>query len=245
MKYKLSYILVLLLCGITKSIAQTPSAFNYQAVVRDSDANLIRDSEVAFKIGILKGSIEGQMVYSETHNVRTSSLGTVVMEIGAGSNVQGIFNDIQWGENIFFIQTALDLNNGTNFEIISTTQLLSVPYALHSKTTSDKIWSITDSDIYYNEGKVGVGTNNPEYDLDIEGKINAKEFFLDGEPFTPTSPWNQIDNNLYYNSGNIGVGTSSPSYLFDLNAKVSDGNRTFLNISSRYIPIQIKQITWA
>lgn len=46
-------------------------------------------------------------------------------------------SDITWRDNSYFIQIELDISGGTDFVIMGTTQLLSVPYSLHSKTAEN------------------------------------------------------------------------------------------------------------
>lgn len=155
--------------SIANVYAQAPDFFNYQAVIRGSEGKLIPLTDVSVKISVLSESVDGDEIYSETHSVRTSNASSIVLKIGGGTPSEGSFSSIPWGNGIYFVQTAIDTNGGNSFEIISTSQLLSVPYALHANTTSDKVWSELDEEIFYNSGNVGINNANPNSDLDIIG----------------------------------------------------------------------------
>ncbi|MFC4267353.1 Lcl domain-containing protein [Polaribacter marinivivus] len=131
MKNKIQLIIALLICGIT--LAQTPEKISYQAIVRNADGNLISDTSVSFKISILEGSSTGNAVFVETHSPTTNTNGLVTIEIGTGKVISGAFASIDWGSGDFFIKTETDITGGTNYTISGTSQLLSVPYALHAK----------------------------------------------------------------------------------------------------------------
>ena len=223
-------IIMILLLQAADLLAQAPNGFNYQAVIRDSDGSIVANTDIAIKISILEGSSSGQIVYSETFNARTSGVGTIALLIGSGNTDIGAFDDIQWGTSSFFIQTSIDLSNGSNFEEISTTQLVSVPYALHARSTDDKVWTKAQSDIFFNTGKVGIGTDDPEFSLDVDGHVNATGFLLNGELIS--TPWKENNDAIYYNSGNLGLGTDAPNYLMDIGVDMANGNRTFLNVEN-------------
>ncbi|MEM7109968.1 MAG: hypothetical protein AAF519_17205 [Bacteroidota bacterium] len=110
--------------------AQTPQKLSYQAVVRGSDGTPLADQQVGMRISLLQGSATGSAVYTETIVPTTSSSGLVSIEIGATNPSD--FEAIDWAAGPYFIQTETDLNGGTNYTILGTSQLLSVPYALQS-----------------------------------------------------------------------------------------------------------------
>jgi len=114
-------------------MAQTPQSFKYQAVARDASGEVIADQKVSFQISILQGSESGTTVYTETHVDSTNQFGLVTLEIGTGTTSDD-FTAIDWGNNTYFIQIEMDASGGTSYILIGTSQLLSVPYALHSKT---------------------------------------------------------------------------------------------------------------
>ena len=60
----------------------------------------------------------------------------VNLEIGKGTVVSGVFEDIDWGDALYFLQIEMDENGETNYQLMGTSQMVSVPYALHSKTAS-------------------------------------------------------------------------------------------------------------
>jgi hypothetical protein len=117
-----------------QAIAQVPEKMSYQAVIRDKDDKLVTNSDIGMQISILQGSPDGTPVYIERHFPTTNVNGLVSIEIGEGIVVAGSFVTIDWINGTYFIKTEVDLNGGANFTIEGTSQILSVPYALHSKT---------------------------------------------------------------------------------------------------------------
>ena len=121
------------------SSAQTPQAFKYQAVVRDNVGTVVSNSIIGFRISILQGSPSGSSVYTETQTVSSNNYGLVNMDIGTGSVVSGAMNIINWGSTSFFIKVEMDFTGGTNYALMGTSQLLSVPYALYAEKANSVI----------------------------------------------------------------------------------------------------------
>ena len=113
--------------------SQSPQAFKYQAVARDSLGEVLANQPVSFQISILQGSITGTAVYVETHDTTTNEQGLVNLEIGNGTFVSGDFATIGWGGDNYFLQIEMDEAGGTAFQLIGTSQLFSVPYALYAE----------------------------------------------------------------------------------------------------------------
>lgn len=129
----------LLFVTVTLNVfAQSPEKMSYQAIIRSQDNNLVTNSNISLKIIVHQGTLAGTKVYEENHSVSTNSNGLVSLEIGTGNIVTGNFSNIAWEKGPYFIETRVDVGGGTNYNIIGTTQLLSVPYALHAKT-ADRI----------------------------------------------------------------------------------------------------------
>ena len=105
------------------------------------------------QISILKTSISGSSVYTETHLQSTNANGLVSLEIGTG-NTTGDFSSINWSNDTYFVKTETDPTGGTNYTISGTSQLLSVPYALHAKTAETAL-SVTNDLINDADSVVG------------------------------------------------------------------------------------------
>jgi hypothetical protein len=112
--------------------AQSPDKLSYQALVRNANGELMKNSNAGFRIQILQSTEFGAAVYVETHAAATNENGLVTLEIGAGTVVAGTFNAIDWSDGPYFIKTEIDPAGGTNYTITGTSQLLSVPYALYA-----------------------------------------------------------------------------------------------------------------
>ncbi|WP_397446921.1 hypothetical protein [Polaribacter sp. R77954] len=134
MKKFISILIVFLISTITFS--QTPEKMSYQAVLRDANNVLLVNQLVGMQISILQGDT---VVYVETQAPTTNSNGLVSLEIGAGSVLQGVFSEIDWSYAEYNIKTEIDSAGGNDYTVVGTSQLLSVPFALHSKTSANGI----------------------------------------------------------------------------------------------------------
>lgn len=110
-----------------------PLKMSYQAVVRDGTNNLLANKTIGMRISIIRGSANGSLVYSETHLPITNSNGLVSIIIGDGHSTTGAVAMIDWSQGPFFVKTEIDITGGSNYSIESTTQLLSVPFALYAE----------------------------------------------------------------------------------------------------------------
>lgn len=139
-------------------LAQMPQGFKYQTVVRNSSGIAIANQKMAFRLSILAGSAQGTAIYVETQTEQTSPMGIASLMVGSGAAVTGRFDQINWAGGNFYLQIELDPSGGTNYSLMGTSQLLSVPYALYAQSSGAGQWIGDSKSIYYN-GWVGVGGN--------------------------------------------------------------------------------------
>ena len=131
---KLSFLAgALLLAGV--SFAQAPQKMSYQAVIRNASNTLVTNAPIGMRISILQGSATGTAVFVETQTTTTNANGLASVKIGEGTTVTGSIGTIDWSAGPYFIKTESDLTGGTNYTIVGSTELLSVPYALYAENS--------------------------------------------------------------------------------------------------------------
>ncbi len=161
---KLFSILVPMAIGIllTATVwAQSPEKISYQAVIRNSSDVLVTNTQIGMEINIRQGTPSGTVAYTETQTPITNVNGLVSIEIGGGTG----FNTIDWSAGPYFIETKTAVVPPlTTYTITGTSQLLSVPYALHSKTAETLTGNITETDPIFGasvaSGITGTDTTN-------------------------------------------------------------------------------------
>tara|TARA_B110001452_G_scaffold94702_1_gene78234 strand:- start:503 stop:2809 length:2307 start_codon:yes stop_codon:yes gene_type:complete len=233
------------------SLAQSPESMNYQAVMRNSSGTIIANQSVGIRIKILQGSANGSAVYNETFNPTTNAYGMVSLQIGTGSVVSGTFSSIDWGNNSYFVETAADILGGSNYSVISTTQFMSVPYALYAKSAgsspADNDWTESGNNIFRSSGNVGIGTTNPSSKLDVNGTGSFTGDLISGGDITTGNNgklilWRGGIQDPYIRhvsnksigfftvdsekmriaeGGNVGISTTNPSSKLDVNGDIN------------------------
>lgn len=128
----------LMLSGL---IAQAPQSFNYQGVARNASGVPYANQQLSIRASVITGTPGGATEYSETRTVSTNAFGLFNIQIGsAGATVNsGSFAGINWSLGIKYLKTEISIN-AQPYVNLGTTQILSVPYALHSKESKDLIF---------------------------------------------------------------------------------------------------------
>jgi hypothetical protein len=109
-----------------------PQRFSFQGIVRNALGQVLSSQTVSMRLSILQGSETGSAVYVESHTVTTSASGQISVQVGGGTVQSGLMSQINWSNGPYFIKTETDPSGGSNYSIGSTSQMLSVPYAIFS-----------------------------------------------------------------------------------------------------------------
>jgi hypothetical protein len=243
---------------ITASVfAQSPNKMSYQAVIRNSSNALVTNLAVGMRISLLQTSPNGTVVYSETQTPTTNANGLASIEIGAGTVVSGTFASIDWSKGPYFIKTETDPSGGTNYTITGTSQLLSVPYALHAKTADIVMGKITETDPLFSGSQAAnitaahitklsnlSGINTGDQDLSrlatitslnekvdkVTGKGLSSEDYTTAEK-TKLSGLSQADGSETKLTAGVNIsltGSGTASSPYIINANGADGSETKL-----------------
>jgi len=184
---KILYILIFAIIAAGLS-AQAPQSFKYQTVVRETDGSIIADQDVSFQISILQYADDGDAIYVETFGCHTNDYGLATFNIGEGTTTDD-FTDIDWNDGPYFVLVEIDPDGGAAYEEVGTSQLLSVPYALHAKTSEDAF----SGD--YNEliNVPTVAQTDTTYIVELTSTDEDYIDFGTFEAFTNSSDWSIIE----------------------------------------------------
>ena len=147
----------LLLLFSVSSFAQ--EGINYQGVATNSSGAELINQNISVQTSIISDSANGTMQWQETHNTTTDQFGLFNLVIGqgasTGSGQSSSFEEIRWGSGKSLSQIEMDATGGSNYSLISTSQMMSVPYALYAKNTNINYDTIANLLI----NSYGVGNN--------------------------------------------------------------------------------------
>jgi hypothetical protein len=171
--------------------SQVPQGFNYQAVIRDANGDILPNEDVSlrFKLFFNIQILGDFVVYSEIHTTTTNEFGMVNVVIGDGTVVTGLWDSIIWGATL---QLRTEVNLGNGYVDMGSHRLQSVPYAIRADDVEGGAWKLSGN-AGTDETDDFIGTT------DIEG-LSIKT--------------NNIDR-MYFraNSAQVGIGTKFPGWI--------------------------------
>ncbi len=161
---KIIFVLITVFNFTSLTLGQAPERMKYQAVIRNTANMELINQTIGIEISILQGSELGTLVYTETFLPTTNSYGIVNLEIGSGATLDD-FSTINWESGPYFVKTSIDMTGGVSYILMGTSQLMSVPYALYSKTAGNSISGASGNNglnayqIWLNLGNTGTETD--------------------------------------------------------------------------------------
>ncbi|MBL7755044.1 MAG: hypothetical protein JNM44_11255 [Chitinophagaceae bacterium] len=154
-KVKLFFVCVVAFMLTGASVfAQVPNLLNYQGVALNSNGQPIANSSIHIRVGVAQ--LNGAFQYREQRLVTTDAMGHFAFQIGSAgaTNVLGSVNSILWNLPGQMLHVYMDASGGTNFTLLGSDTLTSVPYSFMAKnaltadnaTTANNATTATYSD---------------------------------------------------------------------------------------------------
>ena len=135
MKTKITLLINLMFVAFT--FAQ--QGINYKAIIKDGSGNVVANDLILVQFTILQ---DVTTVYQETHSPTTDANGMVILNIGTGTPISGVFTDIDWAADDHFLN--VQINTGVGLIDLGTTQFMAVPYALSAGNAATEINELSD-----------------------------------------------------------------------------------------------------
>ncbi|NOQ27139.1 MAG: hypothetical protein GQ564_17400 [Bacteroidales bacterium] len=224
---KRAFILFLLMVTAGLINAQVPEKINYQAVIRNSTGELISSQDVGLKVSILNETSTGSVLYSEEHIAAANAYGQVAIEIGTGTNPSSDFSSIDWAVSDKFLKLEVDIDGGTSYIPIGTTQMLSVPYALFANNTDSArvagmAYTASIADVLGSEGVYSTNSDTLFVVKDHSGNV-VFAVFPDGAQVI-------VNESVKGKVGGFAVSGRSPSKSIDENilTVTADSTRIYI-----------------
>ena len=129
---------------------QAPDLISYQAIIRNSNNELVSNVSVGMRISILRGSGADVLLYQEEHSEKTNLNGLVYLNIGSGASLFGTMSGIDWSKGPFYVKSETDPTGGKNYTLVVVSRLLSVPFSIYAKSAEKVTGPLTELDPLFN-----------------------------------------------------------------------------------------------
>ena len=134
---------VLLMLMAYVSHAQVfPEGIPFQAQVFSQAGGILSNATIGVRFNIRTTSMTGPIAWQENHTITVNDLGHFAAIVGSGTSTgAGIylaFPDIDWADDTYFLELLIDETLTGSYVSVMTQQMMAVPFAYHSKTTSQQ-----------------------------------------------------------------------------------------------------------
>lgn len=185
--------------------AQAPEGFSYQAVIRDVEGQPLTNQVISVRLTLqnAEGTID---YYAEVHSITTSPHGVISLTVGSGTNVMGNLSNIQWEIGGFNLKVEVDPAGGESFNLLGSSPLLAVPYALYALSG--------------NEGPQG-----PQGDAGPQGPEGPLVAGTDGQTLRHDGTTWVASSNIHNADANVGIGTITPTEKLEVAGNIKAQGR--------------------
>ena len=225
--------LILSIICIGGMYAQAPQAFKYQGLARNAGGVPLNTQAITVRLSIHDVTSTGTLIYQESHLVTTNSFGLFNVNMGQGTVISGVFAAINWGLNDKYIEQEVDFGSG--FVNMGTSQFLSVPYALYSANAPSAAYgpgngiAITGS-VISNTAPDQTVTISPGLNTSVSGTYPT--FTVDAIPSLSIS-----GNQLSISNGNtVTLPTAAGSNSYNAGPGISITSGSVINTSPHITP---------
>lgn len=157
---------ILFIFLLLSAIGYAQNGINYKALIKDDLGNIVVNKTTNVLFSILQNEVE---VYREVHTTNTDDNGLVIVTIGEGNVLLGVYDAINWEESNHSLTVQID--TGSGLINLGTTPFNAVPYALSAANVtgleaidegSGVGWRLkgNDSEYYGNIGGDAVDLSN-------------------------------------------------------------------------------------
>ena len=221
MKKVFCFILLFCFCGV---YSQSPEKFTYQSIVRSSNGAILQSADVGIRLSVLKSSSIGNSVYSEEHSAKTNKNGIITLIIGDGTTSDD-FSSIDWSTGTYYLKIEVDPLGGNDYLIESTSQLLSVPYALYSGTSGNSINKLKlKGENYLSLSDNELSANKVDLSSNIKGTLSINSGGTGATDAAAARTALGVDASGTDNSTAVSLATVTDNYLTITGQEVTAGN---------------------
>jgi len=145
-------LLCLSLFVVTSSLF-AQQGINYKAIVTDNGA-VLQNQAVQVQFSILRDGTT--LEYQETHSTTTDENGIIILNIGEGTAVSGLYNSIHWYAPQFL---KVEIDTGGGYVDFGTTEFKTVPYAIYAENGNGATQINDLTDAIYDGSSIFIGDN--------------------------------------------------------------------------------------
>jgi hypothetical protein len=222
-------ILALMLLSSVPAAAAAPAQINYQVMLTDDLDNPLANQPVTLVFELYDDPSGGSMLWTETHDDTTNSIGVVSVVLGTTTPLHAAdFDQPLW------LQVAVDGD-----ELSPRRELTSAPFAMHALDAARLGGSFATA--YLTEAEAGASgsINDPGNPLDWTMLKNVPAGIADGDDSGSGSgdgyslnadDADPVDAVYVDSNGDVGIGTTNPS--LDLHLHRDAGTLSYLHITN-------------
>ncbi len=120
-------VVALTITAAVQTMAQ--QSFAYQAVIRDSDGNLVTSGEVGLRFTLMNG---GKDYYVETQTAEPNKYGNISVMVGKGKADKGSMADVPWNTLDVTMKVEVKPAGAKEFFELGQTKINPAPYAMYA-----------------------------------------------------------------------------------------------------------------